>query len=209
MAPSDQPLSSVLAAEDYQRLGRLADRYGAPIAMFDRMRPWLAAITLSILPMIHAGYDPQAGVDQAIDDFAQANGKSRRSFETIEQQVGFLANLTPDVQRQMLVDAIREAGKGDQEVDGLQNAWESGDLAAMEASVVDDMRAQYPAVYDVMFMQRNNAWMDILMRELDGSGVDFVAVGAGHMLGEHGLVQQLRARGVTVERVSPAGSAAH
>lgn len=208
MAPSDQPLSSVLAADDYQRLGRLAQQYGAPIAMFDRMRPWLAAITLSVLPMIHAGYDPQEGVDEAIDAFAEANGKSRRAFETIEQQVGFLANLTPEVQSQMLVDAIREAGKGDQEVDGLQNAWETGDLETMQTLVIDDMRAQYPAVYDVMFLQRNNAWMDTLTRELDGSGVDFVAVGAGHLLGEHGLVEQLRARGVIVERVSPAGSTA-
>lgn len=208
MAPSDQPLSSVLTAEEYQRLGRLAHQYGAPVAMFDRMRPWLAAITLSILPMIQAGYDPQAGVDEAVDASAIEQGKTRRSFETIEQQVGFLANLTPEVQHQMLVDAIREAAKGQQEVDGLQNAWERGDLASMETFVIDDMRAQYPAVYDVMFVQRNNAWMDALMRELDGSGVDFIAVGAGHLLGEHGLVRQLQARGVTVERVSPAGSTA-
>jgi uncharacterized protein YbaP (TraB family) len=53
----------------------------------------------------------------------------------------------------------------------------------------------------VLFVRRNAAWMDVLMRELDGAGVDFVAVGAGHLLGEHGLVAQLRARGVTVARV--------
>lgn len=208
MAPSDQPLSSVLTAQEYQRLDQLAQRYGAPVAMFNGMRPWLAAITLSILPMIHAGYDPLAGVDEAIDAYAIEQGKTRRFFETIEQQVGFLANLEPDVQHQMLVDAINEAAKGDQEIDGLQNAWETGDLAAMEEAVVNDMRAQYPAVYDVMFVQRNNAWMQVLTRELNGSGVDFVAVGTGHLLGEHGLVEQLRARGVTVERVSPVGSAA-
>jgi uncharacterized protein YbaP (TraB family) len=59
-------------------------------------------------------------------------------------------------------------------------------------------------MYETLFVQRNAAWMDTLMAELEGSGVDFVAVGAGHLLGEHGLVAQLRARGVRVERVSPA-----
>ena len=208
MAPSDQPLSSVLTAAEYQRLGRLAQRYGAPVAMFDRMRPWFAAITLSILPMLQAGYDAQSGVDEAVDAYAIKHGKTRRFFETIEQQVGFLANLAPEVQHQMLVDAISDASKSDQDIDGLQTAWERGDLEAMEASVVDEMRAQYPAVYEVMFVQRNNAWMNILTRELNGSGVDFVAVGSGHLLGEDGLVEQLRARGVAVERVSPAGSTA-
>jgi uncharacterized protein len=41
----------------------------------------------------------------------------------------------------------------------------------------------------------------VLVREMQGSGVDFVAVGAGHLLGEDGLVEQMSARGYTVERV--------
>jgi uncharacterized protein YbaP (TraB family) len=67
--------------------------------------------------------------------------------------------------------------------------------------VVDDTREEYPDVYEALFVRRNNAWIEILLRELQGSGVDFVAVGAGHLLGEDGLVAQLRARGYTVERV--------
>jgi uncharacterized protein YbaP (TraB family) len=53
----------------------------------------------------------------------------------------------------------------------------------------------------VLFTQRNETWVVTLMQELDGAGVDFVAVGAAHLLGEGGLVELLRARGVTVERV--------
>ena len=92
-------------------------------------------------------------------------------------------------------------------MDTLSTAWERGDVDTLERLVVEETRQQYPDVYRVLFAERNNAWMDVLMRELDGSGVDFVAVGAGHMLGPDGLIEQFRARGLTVERVSPAEQA--
>lgn len=46
---------------------------------------------------------------------------------------------------------------------------------------------------------RNARWLPKLTAYLDGDGA-FVAVGLGHLLGEHGIVAALRARGYTVER---------
>jgi hypothetical protein len=195
MLPEGQTLSSLLRPEENGRLRAMTKRLGVPSAMFERMQPWLAAITLSLLPMQQAGYQSGAGVDEAVDAAADAMGKRRRAFETIEQQIGFLADLSPELQRQMLVETLSSTPEGANEFEALSNAWERGDIEALEGAVIDDMRDQYPEAYDVMFVERNNAWIETLMRELDGAGVDFVAVGAGHMLGEHGLVAQLRARG--------------
>ena len=50
---------------------------------------------LSFLPHDAAGYDPAAGVDRDIDAYGDAHGKQRHGFETIDQQIGFLANLSP------------------------------------------------------------------------------------------------------------------
>jgi hypothetical protein len=202
MSPQ-QPLSNLLSAEEYARLEALSQRLGLPMPLLNAMQPWLAAITLSVMPMIQAGYDPNSGVDRAIDAFGDRAGKSMRAFETVEEQVRFLAGFSPEVQRQWLVEAIDEAEQGPALLDGLTTSWEQGDLAALETLVVEDMRNEAPDLYQVLVVQRNAAWMDHLMRELDGSGVDFVAVGAAHLLGRDGLIAQLRARGVTVERVTP------
>lgn len=204
MAPADQPLSSLLTEAENAKLTGLLQRHNASPAMFNRMRPWLAAITLSMMPMLQAGYETAAGVDNAIDAAATANGQRRRAFETIEQQIGFLANLAPEVQHQMLVDALAQTEMGAEQIDLLSTAWERGDVDTLERLVVEDTRQQYPEVYRVLLVERNNAWMDVLTRELDRSGVDFIAVGAGHLLGPDGLVEQFRARGIAVERVSPA-----
>jgi hypothetical protein len=80
-------------------------------------------------------------------------------------------------------------------------AWERGDLDTLERFVVDNMREHYPELYATLFVERNGAWVDTLVRELEGAGVDFVVVGAGHLLGADGLLAQLRARGYAVARM--------
>jgi uncharacterized protein YbaP (TraB family) len=209
MTDDAHPLSSYLTTEENQRLAALTQQLGVQGANLQRMKPWLAAITLSFVPMMQAGYDPNSGVDRAIDEVADAAGKRRTAFETADQQIGFLANLSPDLQREMLVETIDESEQGTAELDQLTAAWERGDIRSLQRLVVDDTRRQYPELYNVLFIQRNDVWVERLMQELHGSGVDFVAVGAGHLLGHDGLVEQLRRRGVHVERVSPAAPALH
>lgn len=200
-APPDRRLSSWLSAEDNARLTALAQNLGVPPSALDGLRPWLASVTLAVLPMVRAGFDPAAGADRQIDAYGDENGKRMRALETAEQQIGMLAGFNDEVQQQMLLEAIEEAEKGPQQMERMAAAWESGDLATLEQMVVTDMRAEYPAVYEVLLANRNDAWVTVLRQELAGSGVDFVAVGAGHMLGEDGLIAQLRAAGFTVERV--------
>lgn len=197
-APPDQPLSSLLNEYERKRLREAIARTQLAPAMFERMRPWLAALILSVAPAMQAGYQASAGVDNAVVDGA---GDARlRTFETAEQQVNFFVNLSDAAQRAFLLDSIRTANEDIAVNDPAEQAWERGDLAALEALVIEDFRA-YPELYEVLITQRNQVWVETLMRELNGAGVDFVAVGAAHLLGQDGLVELLRARGVAVERV--------
>ncbi len=201
LAAPGRPLSSHFSSEENARITATAQRLGLQPQMLDAMKPWLAGITLAVMPMIQAGYDPNAGADRLIDAYGDANGKTMRSFETAEEQIRMLAGFSEDVQRQMVLEALAEVEGGAGEMEAMAGAWESGDLTTLERMVVTETREEYPDIYRVLLVERNNAWVEVLTRELQGSGVDFVAVGAGHMLGENGVIAQLRARGYTVERV--------
>lgn len=201
LAEPERPLSSYFSEAENARIKAFARANGADPRMLDRMRPWMAAITLSILPMIRAGYDPSAGADRLIDGQADAAGKTMRWFETAEEQMRILASIDAEQARELVLQAIDEAENGGALMERMAQAWQHGDLETLQALVVDDMRAQYPEAYAILLAQRNAAWTPVLVRELEGSGVDFVAVGAAHLLGEDGLVAALRARGYAVERV--------
>lgn len=200
-AEPERPLSSWLTPEENTSLSAVTTRLGMPTGALEPYKPWLAALTLTIVPLLQAGYDPASGVDRSIDAYGDAAGKTMRALETAEQQLTFFANLGPDVQREMLREAIAESENVAGMIGEMSAAWERGDDRALESAVIEDTRTQYPELYQMLFVDRNNAWMEQLTREMEGAGVDFVAVGAGHIIGHDGLVAQFRARGYRVQRV--------
>jgi uncharacterized protein YbaP (TraB family) len=200
-AEAGQPLSSWLTPEENAALNAVTTRLGMPQGALEGYKPWLAALTLTVLPLVQAGYDPDSGVDRSIDAYGDNANKTMRALETAEQQLNLFANLGPDAQREMLQEAITESESLTAMIDEMSAAWERGDERALEQSVIEDTRLEYPELYQMLFVDRNNAWMTELTREMEGSGVDFIAVGAGHIIGRDGLVAQFRARGYRVQRV--------
>ncbi len=196
-------LSSELEPARAQQLRDAAAQIGVPIEAFDPMKPWLASLTLTVVPMIKAGYDPDAGVDRAVDRVAEAAGKTMRWFETGEEQIQFFAGMSAPLQLAMLYEAIADVGKGTGELERMERAWEVGDDRLLAREMVAEMRGEYPELYDVLLKKRNAAWVEVLSREMAGSGVDFVAVGSAHLVGPDSVLAKMRARGYTVERVSP------
>ena len=200
-AEPGRPLSSWLTPEENASLNAVTTRLGMPQGALEAYRPWLAALTLTLAPLMQAGYDPASGVDRSIDVYSDNAGKTMRALETPEQQLTFFATLSAEAQREMLREAINESETITAMIGDMSAAWEQGNERALERAVIDDTRVEYPELYQMLFVDRNNAWMTELTREMEGSGVDFIAVGAGHIIGSDGLVAQFRARGYRVERV--------
>jgi uncharacterized protein YbaP (TraB family) len=195
------PLQDKLSAADYQRLTAQADAAGLPMQAIGMMRPWLAAVTMTLAPLQKAGYDPMSGVELKLAAEAKAAGKPIKGFETTEQQLHFLADLPEPEQIEMLRSNLDDAEKGAAELDSMVADWESGDQAALSRHFVDDMKTKYPVLYETLIASRNRAFADDLKAKLAGSGVSFVAIGAGHFVGPDGILAELAKRGIKAERI--------
>lgn len=200
-APPGRPLSSWLSEEENARLSAATSRVGLPDGALEGLQPWAAGLTLTVVPLMRAGFDPQSSVDRSIDIYADAAGKRMRALETAEEQLRFFDTMSPELQREMLLEAIDQVDEVAAMITAMSETWEEGDEAALARVVIEETRTEYPELYETLFVVRNNAWMEELTRELEGSGVDFVAVGAGHIIGRDGLAAQFRARGYRVQRV--------
>jgi uncharacterized protein YbaP (TraB family) len=196
----DRPLSSLLTAEELVELNAAASGAGLTAAQMDVFRPWLAGLTLSVAPLIKAGYDPQSGVEQILKARADAAGKPVHGFETIDKQVGILASMSEADQLSFLRSALEAYDDATTELDAMVGAWATGDLAVLEKVSVDEMRDESPAVYQALLVQRNTDWAGQIQTLLAGSGTAFIAVGAAHLAGDDSVQEILEDRGVAVTR---------
>jgi uncharacterized protein YbaP (TraB family) len=195
------PLSSKLKPESYAKLQAAAQGMGFPPQALEPMRPWLAALTVSLTPLLKAGYDPESGVEKLLSTQAKAAGKPISAFETMEQQMRFFADMTPAQENQLLESTLDEIDEGPAKVDALVTAWASGDEVELKRQMVDELQNDYPDVYKLLLVDRNHDWARQLKVKLGGAGVSFVAVGAGHLAGPDSLQAELGKLGVQVERV--------
>ena len=79
--------------------------------------------------------------------------------------------------------------------------WSVGDVDDLEDEFIDEMKSEMPAVYEAIVKNRNIDWANQIEEELKGSGTDFIAVGAAHLVGDDSVQAILKARGITVKRL--------
>jgi len=178
---------------------------GTPInaEMLQRFEPWFAALTVSLMQMTSMGLDPALGLDQHFMARASEAGKPVAGLETAAEQIALFDGMAPGEQVQMLADALEDAVDGTERLEALHADWRAGRADALWNGMAADMRREYPQLYQRINVDRNAAWLPELAARLESPGGDdtLVVVGALHLLGGDGLVEGLRARGYTVERL--------
>jgi hypothetical protein len=87
-------------------------------------------------------------------------------------------------------------------VDTLGLAWLRGDLEAMAHAIFASPTGPDAAPYfDAIYHERNRAFADGIATLIESGGRWFVAIGAGHMVGDTAVPALLAARGYQVERI--------
>lgn len=195
----ETPLSSRLTPEENVELEAAAQAMGASAAQLQPMKPWLAALSLSVAPLVKAGYDPKSGVELVLKARAEAAGKPIHGFETIDKQIGILAGLPEDVQMAFLRETLKDYENAVTMLDTMVEAWAKGDVATLDRVMVEEMKEASPALYQALLVDRNTDWANQIQTLLEGSGTAFIAVGAGHLTGDESVQAILQQRGVTVE----------
>ena len=153
----------------------------------ERVRPWYAMSLLSS----HATPTRGPSMDDQLAQRAQDAHDEVDALETWRDQLTALAGV---VEINDLKEAIHARKAMRCELDEMRSIYDAGDLDGMARLLI------VPRIAPQLVYARNDRWLPALEKMLGDRG-GFVAVGLGHLIGDHGLPALLARAGFTVTRV--------
>lgn len=188
-------------------LGDILSTYGLPADFARAMKPQMLAMALTMFEIGKVGLDASLGIDLHLARRAHRDGKRIVELESVDAQMRMLASMPEEAQVAMLestVDGIR-SGTLVKDMVALIGAWKDGDAEKLDRLAMHDLDTMPPAaaqsLRQSLYDERNRAMATKIAALLAGKAVVLVAVGAGHMTGDEGLVALLTARGYSVRRL--------
>jgi len=200
-SPTGPTLTEQLPADKRGAYLKAIADLGAPPQAFDRMKPWLAAVTLSIAPLQKQGYDPANGPEKVLTEAARSEGKPVEGLETAEQQIGYFNGLSPKAQIEFLASTVDELPKAGEEMAKMVDEWAHGDPDALARDMNESLKDS-PEVAKTLLTDRNGRWASWIKQRLAKPGTIFMAVGAGHLAGDDSVQAQLAKQGIKAQRIA-------
>lgn len=205
MAPQDSLLTTVLAPAQIDSLNTMLKRYMGPMGsanQFAQLKPAMLSTLLALMQSqtIFPNFNPQQQLDGEIQKRGAALGKEIGGFETIQDQCNALFGSSIIEQAESLMDMVRHDDQSAEMAKKLAQAYLSGDLNAMLALMEDPANGASEEWTERMINRRNANWMRVMAGLLPTASV-LIAVGAGHLPGDEGLISLLRKNGYSVDPV--------
>jgi uncharacterized protein YbaP (TraB family) len=165
--------------------------------MLETYKPMLAASTLmqSAIECENA-----IAMEQLIMQEAKRENKRIKGLETMAFQISIFDSIPYQVQAKQLVKYVDDFGKKDDtSFEELTKAYKDQELSKLEKLTLQEDSGM-ERFTEIMLYNRNEDWVKKLEKLMTEQAL-VVAVGAGHLPGNRGVINLLRKAGYKVEPV--------
>jgi uncharacterized protein len=197
----DTTLADLLSPDEYKKIRKFfADRPSViPFALLEKYKPMLAASSLMEADM---SCKNPVSMEQLVMTDAKSKKKKIRGLETMAFQLSIFDSIPYKLQAKQLLKYVEDYGKEKEkeQYQELITAYMSQQLEKLGKLTQRD-ETGIKEFMDILVYQRNENWVAKLKNILPEKSV-VVAVGAGHLPGEKGVINLLRKAGYKVEPVA-------
>ena len=204
MLPAGITLRSLFTQPQYDSVAlHIKNLMGVDLQMFDQIKPSFLSAQVTAISALQniEGFNPQQQLDGWIQSEAKAAGKPAEGLETLDIQLNVMFNgQSLERQAEILYKMLTDMNHVATQARLLTEAYMHQDLAKMEQLMNEEDDKSHPEEMKVLVYNRNANWMQI-MPQIMAEHPTLFAVGAGHLVGDRGIITLLRQAGYTVEAV--------
>jgi uncharacterized protein YbaP (TraB family) len=163
------------------------------------MKPWLASIVLIDESLKQAGYTQDLSIEETFTKEAQGK-KPVMEMEKIDDQIKMYEEFSSQEQEQMLLQTLNVLGRAPDVYKNAAEAWKHGDAESMDMLSRQSYDTGEPSLklYKLFYEDRNERMVNAL-KDMSADGrTYFVVVGAGHLVGDKGMLRLLENKGFKV-----------
>lgn len=208
MFTDNTTLSSLLSPEDVAVLNKGLDARGIPPLTVAKMKPWILSAMVALPACEVARQSAGAPVlDVKLASDAKASGKDVEGLETAVDQLRAMASLPLAYHMKGLVETLKLGDRVNDVNETMIVLYQRGEVGMfwpLFRTVLPDAandQAGYAAFEETMITSRNKVMVEHAGPIL-AKGNAFMAVGALHLPGPDGLVEDFRKAGYTVTAVN-------
>jgi len=197
-------LETVLDKKTYALLTDALTQRKLPISVFSSFTPAGISLTLTVFELQRLGLGNAAsGVDQFfLSKTNQDTSKQTGFLETVDQQIGFISKLNEVDPNLIIKSSLEDLSALKQSWKLGLEAWRNGDLAKMSIALgADTMQTDFPSVYKTLLTDRNQHWISQIKPMFETPEVEYLLVGAMHLIGDDGVIELLRDQGYKIEQL--------
>jgi hypothetical protein len=200
MYQDGRTLAQALRPDVFAQLKQFCERHKFPLEPMMSMKPAMVNVTIAMGIMMRAGFNQQ-GIDSIFTLRAKRDNKPRLALETVDDQLNALFNHNEDPNA-LILATIKDGDKADTMIIKMVEGVFNGDTQLFEKEFLQPMKQEMPGFYDSLIVKRNNNWMPKIEAMLQTPQVEFVLVGALHLVGDIGIIEQLQSRGYKVTQLN-------
>lgn len=200
----DDTLENHVSAETYSLVKKQYEKLGIPLWLVSRQKPWFLALTITSFELAKLGFDPNYGIEMHFTSKALPK-KRIEELESFEYQINLLSGFSDREQEMFLLETLKDvqAYEAEAEADVLLRAWQTGDMKRLESIMMKNGsdEGSLSQVYEKLMYQRNRNMTSKIEGYLKKRETSFVIVGAGHLVGDRGIIESLKSKGYTIEQL--------
>ena len=188
-------LSDLYTPGEYKKLqAYFTDSLNTPIMLLQRAKPYFL-VALLYPKMMNCTLP--AGVEEALLQITKEDKKEIKGLETMQFQASVFDSIPYEWQAKELLKNIDSFSVYKKEFEEMIELYKNQQLDSMQNMLVKS-EFGFEKYEDLLLNNRNRKWVKELNEIMKNESV-FVAVGAGHLTGENGLISLLKKEGYNVE----------